>query len=276
MLYQDELPFDFSRISADHKLAIFSQEKNIHKTDDLEFGMNSQTELSDLEQYNDKDDSDRIVLPLHEVKIRTMVQDTPIPPVTIDFDKGEISLEWRLLYSAFFQEIAAIKEMGNNIARIALPQAGLMRDAVAGGRLTMEAAITQVFQMMSNAEIDIHKEVRKARIKRQYEKWLIGREGELSFDEYYDAEIQENTLENLKQARFYASMGEFSDDDENDDDEDDDRQYRDEDDDEEGEEEEDDSWATDSNNEDEDEDEEENGVFEDSPNIIATNVTAGL
>jgi hypothetical protein len=184
-----------------------------------------------------------IETPRHYVQVHRELNDTPIPDLSFDYEKLELSCDWRGLYTRFFGEEQLFHKYTKAWVAEKEGWAKDMRKQVEGGQLDMLKAMETLMYAFADGSDDGRKKARRARMKHQFR----DRGEEIDLDLPSDEE--DTVLKDIAIARQTASMendSEYDFDEEDEDDEDGD-----------GDEEEDESdeWESDNSeldNEDED------------------------
>ncbi|CZS97853.1 uncharacterized protein RAG0_06741 [Rhynchosporium agropyri] len=200
-------PFNFSSLAEDGSTAIFSVD-TASLTDELQPKARQRLRF-DLSQS-------MIEQPQHTVQIRRDVNDGPIPGLSMDYEKLELSCNWRELYAAFYNE----EYLYHIFTRKALKKRGPwlegLKAQVDRGQLDPMAVMTKALTAFADDSKVCRKLARRARICWQYKKhdgteWDFGRDG--------DEDTERNCLAELQNVRHFSSMEIFSDEESGEDDE---------------------------------------------------------
>jgi hypothetical protein len=71
-------------------------------------------------ECTDKAGGKRCDLPTYYIRIKTEYLDTELCGLEVDFEKGEISVDWKAMLTAFYREAAVLKRHGDQIATKAI------------------------------------------------------------------------------------------------------------------------------------------------------------
>lgn len=163
------------------------------------------------------------------VQVRKDANDTQIPGMEADWDKLEISFDWKKMYSAYFREdkeyhrrlgawvrfIYTIISPQHTYHLLTSIQVDTQKDAMLNireqvdkGELDQLESFKRVFTMFGDSYQETRKQVRRSRIRREV--WENDEvDWELSNDELFD---DDDALKKLKDTRFAIGLGEsFSD-----------------------------------------------------------------
>ncbi|KAL3421921.1 putative aldehyde dehydrogenase [Phlyctema vagabunda] len=191
--------FKYSRLSHDRKKVIFDVENFPERWKSI-----TCRKMRKVLQENN------LEAPSHIVQIRHDINDTPVPGLCMNYDKLELSCDWRALYTAFLREAGLleslqaawiesqqdwIRQLGEMMAAPHKDKAGKVIDAFSEFRSHLE---------------EFQKIARRARIRNQYME-LNGTEWDIIRD--WDLSEECKIMDRLDDKRRYASMECFSDDD---------------------------------------------------------------
>jgi hypothetical protein len=190
--------FDFSHLSEDKVTAIFRIEEFSGECKSVIRGY--------LRNYVEDMD---VEAPRHTVQIRRDVNDTPIPRLSIDYDKLELSCNWRELYTRFYGEEQLYHKLTGAWVKSKEEWAEDLKVKTDRGEVDMMVAMEEAIYAFTDGPQDSRKIARRARIRRQFRE-LDGRE----WDVKRDGDLVEETwiLSTLAQTQQLASMEEYSDD----------------------------------------------------------------
>lgn len=192
-----DVEFEFSHLSQDRCIAVF-------KTDCAEeIGEDIRGRLKSIAL-------DDIDMPKHYVQVHRELNDTPIPGLSIDYEKLELSCDWHGLFTRFYGEemlyhnlqaawVEEKKDWATNMGKMALR-----------GQLDMMQLIEKAVHAFGDAAEDSRYKARKARQTRQYKE-----RGEEFVEKGGPAEME--LVNELEKARQLASMESDSDYEEDDD-----------------------------------------------------------
>ncbi|KAK0102617.1 hypothetical protein ONS95_006225 [Cadophora gregata] len=193
--------FNFSSLSEDRATATFTVD-----TDELPENLHPRVRKRLREYVNNMN----IEVPRHTVQIRRDVNDGPIPGWTMDYDKLELSCDWRELFGAFYSE----EYLYHKFTAKALTDRALwlteLKSKVDRGELDPMKVMTQALTAFADDSKDCRKLARRVRIGWQFKKhdgteWDFGRDG--------DEAEEKRCLAELQKFRHFSSLEEFSDDD---------------------------------------------------------------
>ncbi|KAK0104272.1 hypothetical protein ONS96_005364 [Cadophora gregata f. sp. sojae] len=193
--------FNFSSLSEDRATATFTVD-----TDELPENLHPRVRKRLREYVNNMN----IEVPRHTVQIRRDVNDGPIPGLTMDYDKLELSCDWRELFGAFYSE----EYLYHKFTAKALTDRALwlteLKSKVDRGELDPMKVMTQALTAFADDSKDCRKLARRVRIGWQFKKhdgteWDFGRDG--------DEAEEKRCLAELQKFRHFSSLEEFSDDD---------------------------------------------------------------
>ncbi|CZR55692.1 uncharacterized protein PAC_05580 [Phialocephala subalpina] len=200
--------FEFDRLSEDKYTATLSLDKEITE------------EMSDDLKYHSKRlrqvmGESHIEMPKHTIQIRREVNDGPIPSVAFNYDKLQLSCDWRALFSEFYGEEFLYHKFSAEAASKKLGWLKDLREKVDRKEIDAMAVIQKALHAFADDSSIARKMARRARVTRQFAEWN-GTEWDFARDG--DEEQEEGILKNLQQFRQWASLGEWSDDEEADED----------------------------------------------------------
>lgn len=156
-----------------------------------------------------------IEIPSHNLQIRREVTDGPIPHLSFDGEKMEVSCDWKELFSAFYGEEFLYHSLMGAAIEARKPRLDGLKTMVAEEEMGVEQVIMRVFATFAALDKVARKTARRARIKKQWAdidpEWTFERDG--------DQDEETRVLKDLKQYRKLASFEEWSDDEEEEDDE---------------------------------------------------------
>jgi hypothetical protein len=147
-------------------------------------------------------DSINIEIPHHTIQIRRDVHDGPIPAISVDYNKFEISLDWRGLFTAFYGEEQLYQKLTNKWASSQEAWKSRMAAKVTRGEIDMMQVITEASNAFAKGSEDCRKQARRARIRKQFRD-LDGRE--FDFDQA-DSKAEHDALFKMKVQRDFASL----------------------------------------------------------------------
>lgn len=192
--------FDFSSLSEDGITATFTVDTE-HLPEDLH--PRARRRLREYLGYMDID------FPKHTVEIRRDVNDGPIPGLSIDYDKLELSCNWRELFNAFYTEEYLYHKFTADAIKKRESWVAELKSRVDRGELDPMSVMTKVFTAFGDDTKESRKLARRARICWQFKQkdgteWDFRRDG--------DEAEERKCLAELQNVRFQASFAEFSDD----------------------------------------------------------------
>jgi hypothetical protein len=220
--------FDFDRLSEDKNVAIFKMkppQERYHKA--LRRRLKGAVEDTPID------------VPVHTVQIRRQLNDTPIPGLSVDYEKWELACDWRGLFTHFFGEEQLYNKYTKKWAKDKEAWTSDIQKQVARGEIDMMAAIEKAIHAFAGGSDESKKMARRARIRRQYRQ----EQGyEYDFEQDGDVGEEKAILKKLREREQFLFLEEYSDDedagadDEEDGDQDEEDEWEDEDDEEEDEE----------------------------------------
>jgi hypothetical protein len=197
-----EVDFDFDRLSDDKSVAFFKVEPPIDPNW-------RETIVHELQRSTN---ARQFQSTLHIVRVRNHLNDTPIPSVRIDYNKMELSCDWRALFTHLYAEEVLCSNLLLNNSKLDVAK-DQMRDQIAAGQLDAGKAIEEALKLFGDLMDDNRKMARRARIWRLYEQnpdpenpdfhWEAGQS---------NMQTEKRIMEELKVAMFGASFDVDSDD----------------------------------------------------------------
>jgi hypothetical protein len=158
-------------------------------------------------------DPNKIVQPIHWVQIRRYVNDTPIPAVSIDSDKLELSCDWRRMATFLLREEDAVSDACEKWVDTSQDWVEQLKMQNGGSPANIQAAMMKAIKAYSDQHDKGIKLARRARIDKQMKSLNHG-------DWTPDYGNEREILASLAKVRQYMSMEEYSDDEEEEDDDD--------------------------------------------------------
>jgi hypothetical protein len=192
--------FDFDRLSEDKKVAVFKMDPGLEQYHKVE-----RSRLKYAVHYPS------ITAPSHYVKIRRMVKDSPIPGLSIDYEKWELCCDWRALYTCFFGEDKLYHHHLTKFVKEKEAWASDMRQQMERGEIGMMALMMKAVHTFADGSDEAKKVARRARVTRQYKE--IGLD--IEFEDEDEIAEERAILKGLKDMEFSAGFEEYSDDDGN-------------------------------------------------------------
>lgn len=201
--------FEFSQLLEDGCTAIFRLEEGIPE------------ELIPLtkermQRYVDNMD---IADPQHRIHIRRQVLDGPIPSILYDITKGELSCNWRDLFTAFYGEESLARRLTDQWLDSKLAYLEELKAKMARGEMGAERIISAAILEIGSGEEICRRNARRARIRHQFRE-LDGRDWDPEIDG--DSGKESDSLASLRILQQFASKEAFSDEEYSDEWEDDD------------------------------------------------------
>ncbi|KAG4433100.1 hypothetical protein IFR05_011418 [Cadophora sp. M221] len=198
--------FDFSSLSEDGITATFTVD-----VDDLPEILHTRARRRLREYVSDMD----IEAPKHTVQIRRDVNDGPIPGLSIDYEKLELSCNWRELFGAFYTEEYLYHKFTLKALEKRAAWLEELKAKVDRKELNPMAVMKKALMAFEDDSKDSRKLARRARICWQFKKhdgteWDFGRDG--------DEDVERVCLAEIQKTRFSASLEIFNDEESEDDD----------------------------------------------------------
>ncbi|PBP26336.1 hypothetical protein BUE80_DR002637 [Diplocarpon rosae] len=196
--------FEFSSLCGDRATAIFSADEDLPE--------NLQPRIKKrLREYLVRAD---ILVPQHTVQIRRDINDGPIPNLSIEYEKLELSCDWRKLFSIFYNEEFLYRAITAKTLKEREPLLAELKAEVDRGQMDPRVVMQQSLTMFGEDLKTSRKLARRARIIWQCKE----HDGtEWDFDRDGNAEEENKCLADLEKIRYYASFEEFSDEESDDD-----------------------------------------------------------
>lgn len=110
----------------------------------------------------------RIEEPQHYVQVHRDLNDTPIPGFSIDYEKLELTCDWRGLYTIFYGEEKLYGKYTKAWVEEKEDWTKSMREQVERGELDMMEAIKRAMHAFGNGSDNSRKKARRARMKHQF------------------------------------------------------------------------------------------------------------
>ena len=197
-----DISFEFDRVSDDKSVAFFM----------VNHPVDSKWKETIIHELQRSTNSRQLESTIHTVRVRNHLNDTPVPRIHIDYEKMELSCDWRALFTHLYaEEVLCSNLMLNNDKLDAAKYQ--MRDQIAAGQLDAGKAIEEALKLFGGMMDDNRKMARRARIWRLYEHnpdpknpnfhWEAGQS---------NLQTEKRILEELKNAMFGASFDSDSDD----------------------------------------------------------------
>ncbi len=159
-----------------------------------------------------QDAPDRLFEPQHTVQIRHEVNDTELPGLSIDYEKVELSVNWREMYCRFFAEEHLVKKI------MAEKRAELERLAIhlKSSNMDMEKMMMEAMTKFADIWESAKLEARRARVRQQFRE-----KHDIEYDEGRDEGLlpTKRAQKSLMRRTQYVGLEEYSDDEEVHDDE---------------------------------------------------------
>ncbi|KAK0661396.1 hypothetical protein DIS24_g2656 [Lasiodiplodia hormozganensis] len=201
------LTLEFDRLSEDRTRAIFSN-KNAIEDDDGDGEEEEEIERaltarwrSAMMLYQGNGDGCRNDLPPYTIAVRQIVNDTELPGLEIDYEKREMSFDWRAMFDKLFGEEAYAMKLNSQLRGDAeQSKATEVQKSIKAGATELFHGISQMMRIVAERERLAYRDARRLRIRRWYKKH---ENYELSQD-YFDHDYQERQkLKDLRVARKY-------------------------------------------------------------------------
>ncbi|KAG4416013.1 hypothetical protein IFR04_010838 [Cadophora malorum] len=191
--------FNFSSLSEDRSTATFTVD-----ADELPENLHPRARKRLREYVNDMN----IETPRHTVQIRRDVNDGPIPGLTVNYDKLELSCDWRGLFGAFYSEEYLYHKFTAKTLKDRASWLSELKSKVDSGELDPMKVMTQALTAFADDSKDCRKLARRARICWQFKnhdgtEWDFGRDG--------DEAEERKCLAELQKIRHFTSLEDFSD-----------------------------------------------------------------
>ncbi|KAI8941855.1 hypothetical protein NX059_003053 [Plenodomus lindquistii] len=104
-------------------------------------------------------------MPNYTISIQGIVNDTPLPGLTIDVDKREVSFEWKPMLQLFYRESLRLRTLKAQYQRDTALKIRANNRKLAKGEKLMPADYPLSW---AAAEVELRKEIRRARLREHY------------------------------------------------------------------------------------------------------------
>lgn len=175
---------------------------------------------------------ENLIKPNHMVRIRSSINDTTIPKVSLSFDTKELRCDWRGMVSALIYEESSVNDhQAQWVGGEDDGQARQISAKVQSGEMTMQEALIMAITAFGSQQDEGLQEARRTRIKKQLKKLHPDSEGLKTLETLKGQNWtgDQDSVKKLKEMRQMISMDEYSDDEEDEDEEDEDDEWEDED-----------------------------------------------
>ncbi|KAE8447021.1 hypothetical protein EG329_011155 [Mollisiaceae sp. DMI_Dod_QoI] len=199
--------FEFQHLSEDNNTATLCVDKEM--PDELKPITRKRMRESMAESH--------LEIPLHIIQIRRDINDGPISGLSIDYDKLELSCNWREVFTAFYGEEFLYHKLLTQAVAGRESWLAELKAKVDKKEMDPQQVIMKAINGFAEDNMLARKMARRARVKRQFAEF-DGTEWDFSRDGDEDGE--ERVLKSLAQLRQFASFEEWSDDEDDVDDED--------------------------------------------------------
>jgi hypothetical protein len=189
--------FEFSHLSEDKLTATFKMDPGAEEYHD---------EIRDrLREYGE---NMNIEEPQHTIQVRHEITDGPIPGISFDYEKFQLSCNWRELYTVFFGEIILSGKLTQDWVNGQESYVAGLKNQMESGEFDMGRLLTEAMTAFVSGNSKSIRAARRARIKRQ-----LRDAGNPNWDPETDLDVQtENEiLKTLEQKREFSTLQEFSD-----------------------------------------------------------------
>ena len=162
-----------------------------------------------------------IANPNHSIQIRRHVLDGPIPSISYEQSKCELSCNWRDLFTAFYGEEALARRLTDQWLDSKMAYLEELKKKLARGEMGAEKIISAAILEIGSGEEICRKNARRARIRHQFLE-LDGRNWDPEQDG--DSAKEYDALNELRTLKQFAKDEAFSDEEDSDEWEDDDEE----------------------------------------------------
>jgi hypothetical protein len=202
------ITFEFKELSEDKQRAIFQDDlhdtepgrKNVDRIISRLKSATMKTEEGTLQMHN-------IVRPEHTVQVHRDINDTPIPGLEIDFEKLQLSFDWKAMYTRFYGEERHYNQLMATFVEDNKGAADEMKLAMERGEMDMGAVFKRAMDLIGKSNKVSYTKARHDRVSK-----MMAEEGYKSF-KWSEDELLEvrKAVEKLSDQRQYASMEDDSD-----------------------------------------------------------------
>lgn len=177
--------------------------------------------------------------PHHYIQIRRECNDTLLYGTVLDWEKREISIDWRRTVTAFFREEKLYHTLLSVWSKKHQAWSAKLGDKVTRGEMSIEAVLGMVVKAFGKGSEDCYKEARRMRFRECFRRDEKQNFSDENFHSLNEESAEKAVLKKLKEIRFLAGIEEDSDEEDDSGDEDEEDEWEDEDVEEEGEEDDD-------------------------------------
>jgi hypothetical protein len=189
--------FEFDRFSEDNYTAIFKAEEYPEELAPIVWKR--------LPEYLEHM---KIEAPLHTIQIRRDINDGPLSGITMDYEKSELSCDWREMLSAFYGEEHLYQNHTKNWVASKEAWTRELKGKMDRGEMDAMQVIEKAIFAFADGSDDSRKIARRTRIHQQYKR-LYGLEWDMEQDG--DKQEESKILTKLLQMRQFAISEGFSD-----------------------------------------------------------------
>jgi hypothetical protein len=188
--------FEFSELSKDGCTATFQLEEDTPEELMASIKERMQTHIGNMDTG----------APKHTIQIRRDINDGPIPDISFDQDKCELSCNWRDLFTAFYGEETLAERLTNEWLDSKRTYLEELKAKMARGEIGAERAISNAILEIGNGEGIGRRSARRTRIRHQF------RDRGINWDpETDDSGEEDDALTKLRILKQFASTEAFSD-----------------------------------------------------------------
>ncbi|KAF2816159.1 uncharacterized protein BDZ99DRAFT_566020 [Mytilinidion resinicola] len=110
----------------------------------------------------------RVDQPPYMIRVRRDLNDTEIPGLEIDYEKREVSFDWRAMYSMFFREEEYVENKIKKMAQQASVDALNLQAMVESGGMELIDAMQRLVVRVKTSEDDARRDARRKRLNDIY------------------------------------------------------------------------------------------------------------
>jgi len=162
------------------------------------------------ERLKEATSGDNIEIPRHTIQICSDLTDGPIPGLSIDYEKFELSCDWKEMFTIFWSEVQMTSDITHDWVKNQETWMKGLKAKVQSGQLDMGAMMMEAMTGFANSNQNAAKEARRHRIKLLIQKTYPERKGY-----EIDEEKEKNILKELgKKRQIYSMIDDSGDEDE--------------------------------------------------------------
>ncbi|KAH8586776.1 hypothetical protein B0O99DRAFT_48858 [Bisporella sp. PMI_857] len=202
-LIERDVELKLLKLSEDKKIATFYMPEYLPRESHKPYIRNA------LQKYITDED---LEYTSHRIQVRTDLTDGPIPGLSIDYEKLELSFDWKELYTVFYSEVQVSTRLITEWVEGQKIRHSNLRSAMEAGQLDMERMMHEILHGFEQSHRSSAKAARRLRIKKMKKQKDPDSTGEIK-----DTLQEANILRDLAEER-RAIASEFGDTDDEDED----------------------------------------------------------